>query len=148
MSATAAQPAPNTHPKDRLMRQDRLPHIWCPTCGIGTSVACFIEAIEETGIPEEKFAVVSGIGCTGRPDLATRENVYRARHTRGRFKIPLRLKVSRRSVDQFAFRNFLDFGLCIFYSLLQSLFLSHAIRTLDLRQQLITLLFYVVKFTC
>ena len=54
------------HPKDRLLREDRLPHIWCPTCGIGTCVNSFVEAILETGIPEEKFAIVSGIGCTGR----------------------------------------------------------------------------------
>jgi 2-oxoglutarate ferredoxin oxidoreductase subunit beta len=54
------------HPKDSLLRQDRLPHIWCPTCGIGTAVSAFIEAIRESGIPEEKFGVVSGIGCTGR----------------------------------------------------------------------------------
>lgn len=54
------------HPKDRLLRGDRLPHIWCPTCGIGTVVNSLVEAIEATGIPEEKIAVVSGIGCTGR----------------------------------------------------------------------------------
>ncbi len=23
------------HPMDRLLRTDRLPHIWCSTCGIG-----------------------------------------------------------------------------------------------------------------
>jgi 2-oxoglutarate ferredoxin oxidoreductase subunit beta len=56
----------DTHPKDRLLRKDRLPHIWCPTCGIGTCVNAFVEAIAETGIPEERFAIVSGIGCTGR----------------------------------------------------------------------------------
>ena len=55
-----------SHPKDHLLRVDRLPHIWCPTCGIGTAVSCFVTAIEETGIPEDQFAVVSGIGCTGR----------------------------------------------------------------------------------
>ncbi|MCK4413218.1 MAG: 2-oxoacid:ferredoxin oxidoreductase subunit beta [Candidatus Eisenbacteria sp.] len=70
-SDTAAPPAPDVreahaHPKDRLLRSDRLPHIWCPTCGIGTCVSSFVEAIEESGIPEERFAVVSGIGCTGR----------------------------------------------------------------------------------
>jgi 2-oxoglutarate ferredoxin oxidoreductase subunit beta len=54
------------HPKDFLLREDRLPHIWCPTCGIGTCVSSFIEAIGATGIPEKQFAVVSGIGCTGR----------------------------------------------------------------------------------
>ena len=55
-----------SHPKDHLLRTDRLPHIWCPTCGIGTAVSCFVTAIEETEIALEKFAVVSGIGCTGR----------------------------------------------------------------------------------
>jgi 2-oxoglutarate ferredoxin oxidoreductase subunit beta len=23
------------HPKDDLLREDRIPHIWCPGCGIG-----------------------------------------------------------------------------------------------------------------
>jgi len=54
------------HPKDNLLRTDRFPHIWCPTCGIGTAVNCFIDAVEDTGIERDKFAVVSGIGCTGR----------------------------------------------------------------------------------
>jgi 2-oxoglutarate ferredoxin oxidoreductase subunit beta len=55
-----------THPKDHLLRVDRLPHIWCPTCGIGTAASCFVTAVEETEIPTENFAVISGIGCTGR----------------------------------------------------------------------------------
>ncbi len=55
-----------SHTKDDLLRTERLPHIWCPTCGIGTAVSCFINAIRTTEIPLEKFAVVSGIGCTGR----------------------------------------------------------------------------------
>ena len=54
------------HPRDWLLRQDRLPHIWCPTCGIGTCVSSFVEAVHESGIPEDQFAIVSGIGCTGR----------------------------------------------------------------------------------
>ena len=49
-----------------LLRTDRMPHIWCPGCGIGTTVNCFAAALERTGIPREKIAVVSGIGCTGR----------------------------------------------------------------------------------
>lgn len=54
------------HPKDDMLRIDRFPHIWCPTCGIGTAVSCFTDAIKESGIPKEQFAIVSGIGCTGR----------------------------------------------------------------------------------
>jgi 2-oxoglutarate/2-oxoacid ferredoxin oxidoreductase subunit beta len=43
-----------------------MPHIWCPGCGIGTTVNCFTRAIDESGIPMDRLAVVSGIGCTGR----------------------------------------------------------------------------------
>ena len=42
-------PAPEelpTHPVEWGVRRDRLPHIWCPGCGIGTSVAGFVEAIK------------------------------------------------------------------------------------------------------
>ncbi len=54
------------HPMERLLRMDRIPHIWCSTCGIGTSVSAFAAALEQCQIPLEKVAVVSGIGCTGR----------------------------------------------------------------------------------
>ncbi len=71
-----------THPKDRLLRKDRLPHIWCPTCGIGTCVSSFVEAIQETGIPEERFAIVSGIGCTGRVAGYVRLDSFHSTHGR------------------------------------------------------------------
>jgi len=54
------------HPMEKLLRIDRIPHIWCPTCGIGTAVSCFIAALEKFDYPLDKVAIVSGIGCTGR----------------------------------------------------------------------------------
>ncbi len=54
------------NPVEQYLRMDRIPHIWCPGCGIGTTVNCFARAIEQSGIDLEKLAVVSGIGCTGR----------------------------------------------------------------------------------
>lgn len=54
------------HPMSEYLRGERMPHIWCPGCGIGTAVNCFVRAIEEIGEPTEKYALVSGIGCTGR----------------------------------------------------------------------------------
>ena len=51
---------------DSLLRQDRMPHIWCPGCGIGPAVGCFIRAIEHAGLNPDKMALISGIGCTGR----------------------------------------------------------------------------------
>ena len=48
------------------LRQDRIPHIWCPGCGIGTSVNAFCRALTDSGLDLDKVAIVSGIGCTGR----------------------------------------------------------------------------------
>jgi 2-oxoglutarate ferredoxin oxidoreductase subunit beta len=55
-----------THPLDDLLRVDRIPHIWCPTCGLGIVLNSFLTAVKESGIPREDIVVVSGIGCTGR----------------------------------------------------------------------------------
>ena len=51
---------------DTFLREDRLPHIWCPGCGLGTALTCFIAALQKSGLDLDKVAVVSGIGCTGR----------------------------------------------------------------------------------
>ncbi len=48
------------------LRQDRIPHIWCPGCGIGTTVNCFARALTDSGMDLDRVAIVSGIGCTGR----------------------------------------------------------------------------------
>ena len=54
------------HPIAPYLRMDRMPHIWCPTCGIGTVVRCYAKALEESGVDLDKASIVSGIGCTGR----------------------------------------------------------------------------------
>ncbi len=54
------------HPQAHLLRVDRFPHIWCATCGIGTVVKCFVDAIDRSKIPYDDIAIVSGIGCPGR----------------------------------------------------------------------------------
>lgn len=54
------------HPMDNLLRQDRLPHIWCPGCGLGTMLSCFVSALQKSDLDLKKVVVVSGIGCTGR----------------------------------------------------------------------------------
>ncbi len=54
------------NPVSAILRTDRMPHIWCPGCGIGTTVNCFARAIEKAGIDHDRLHVISGIGCTGR----------------------------------------------------------------------------------
>jgi 2-oxoglutarate ferredoxin oxidoreductase subunit beta len=58
------------HPMDVLLRGERLPHIWCQGCGLGTALTTFIGALQwlekNQNWDLDKVAVVSGIGCTGR----------------------------------------------------------------------------------
>ncbi|HUL61036.1 MAG TPA: 2-oxoacid:ferredoxin oxidoreductase subunit beta [Anaeromyxobacteraceae bacterium] len=57
------------NPVNKYLRTERMPTIWCPGCGIGTTVNCFARALDElsgSGFPLDKVAIVSGIGCTGR----------------------------------------------------------------------------------
>lgn len=51
---------------DKLLREDRIPHIWCPGCGLGSVLHSFLTALNKSEIPLDKVSVVSGIGCTGR----------------------------------------------------------------------------------
>ncbi|MFO8071634.1 MAG: 2-oxoacid:ferredoxin oxidoreductase subunit beta [Polyangia bacterium] len=60
-----SEETPN-NPVEKLLRTERIPHIWCPGCGIGTTVNCFARAVERTGIDLDHLHVVSGIGCSGR----------------------------------------------------------------------------------
>lgn len=54
------------NPVEPFLRTDRMPHIWCPGCGIGTTVNCFSRALIESKTDVDHMAIVSGIGCTGR----------------------------------------------------------------------------------
>lgn len=63
MSQTSLE---NTYPMDTYLRTERLPHIWCPGCGLGTVLHSLISSLLKSGLPLDKVAVVSGIGCTGR----------------------------------------------------------------------------------
>ena len=55
-----------TNTVEEFLRMERMPHIWCPGCGIGTTVNCFAHALEASGLDLKKVSIVSGIGCTGR----------------------------------------------------------------------------------
>ena len=58
------------HPMDELLRGERLPHIWCQGCGLGTALTSFVSALQwlekNKDWDLDRVAVVSGIGCTGR----------------------------------------------------------------------------------
>jgi 2-oxoglutarate ferredoxin oxidoreductase subunit beta len=74
------------HPMDDLLRGERLPHIWCQGCGLGTALTTFIGALQwlekNRGWNMDKVAVVSGIGCTGRIAGYVRLDSFHTTHGR------------------------------------------------------------------
>jgi 2-oxoglutarate ferredoxin oxidoreductase subunit beta len=90
------------NPVEPFLRMDRMPHIWCPACGIGIVVNCFVRALEKSKRDIDKVSVVSGIGCTGR--IAGYFKVDSFHTTHGR-PIPFAtgLKTARPDMDVWVF---------------------------------------------
>jgi len=74
------------HPMDDLLRGERLPHIWCQGCGLGTALTTFIGALQWLEKKNEwdlnKVSVVSGIGCTARIAGYVRLDSFHTTHGR------------------------------------------------------------------
>ncbi len=70
------------HPRDSLIRVDRLPHIWCAACGLGEVMSCYSKAVQRSSTPVDKHAVISGIGCTGRTAGYINLDSYHTTHGR------------------------------------------------------------------
>jgi 2-oxoglutarate ferredoxin oxidoreductase subunit beta len=54
------------HPLSKYLRPATIPHIWCPGCGNGIVLNCFVHALDELKVDLDKLVTVSGIGCIGR----------------------------------------------------------------------------------
>jgi 2-oxoglutarate ferredoxin oxidoreductase subunit beta len=70
------------HPLESYFRSERLPHIWCSGCGLGTVMSCFAYALLDLGIGVDDVSIVSGIGCTGRLAGYMRPDSYHTTHGR------------------------------------------------------------------
>jgi 2-oxoglutarate ferredoxin oxidoreductase subunit beta len=69
-------------PSSPFLRVERIPHVWCPSCGIGTVVKCYATALENSGVDLDKVSVVSGIGCSGRAAGYLRLDGFHTTHGR------------------------------------------------------------------
>jgi 2-oxoglutarate ferredoxin oxidoreductase subunit beta len=72
----------SSHPLDSLLRTDRVPHIWCAGCGIGTAFSSCLVAMQASGLDIQKTVMVSGIGCSGRAAGYVKLDSYHTTHGR------------------------------------------------------------------
>lgn len=58
---------PEKNPLEPLIRQDALPSVWCPGCGIGIVVNTFLQSIRQARLDADNITLISsGISCTGK----------------------------------------------------------------------------------
>ena len=48
------------------LRVDKLPHVWCAGCGIGTVMGSIIRTVDKAELNKNDVVMVSGIGCSSR----------------------------------------------------------------------------------
>ena len=96
MTKTAQSKPQPKNPLENLLRMDRIPHIWCAGCGIGTVVTSFAEALKKEKSDLDKVAICSGIGCTGRVAGYVKLDSFHSTHGRS---IPFATGVKLASPD-------------------------------------------------
>jgi 2-oxoglutarate ferredoxin oxidoreductase subunit beta len=70
------------HPLLKYLRSAMIPNIWCPGCGNGVVLNCFVHALDELQMDLDKLVVVSGIGCIGRTAGYTNTDSFHTTHGR------------------------------------------------------------------
>ncbi len=70
------------HPATKYLREERLPHIWCSGCGLGSAVTSLTQAYNALELPIDDIGVVSGIGCSGRAAGYFATDSYHTTHGR------------------------------------------------------------------
>ncbi len=70
------------HPFLKYLRSAMIPHIWCPGCGNGVVLNCFVHALDELQTDLDKLVVISGIGCIGRTAGYTNTDSFHTTHGR------------------------------------------------------------------
>ncbi len=88
--------AQGSHFARQYLREDALPTPYCPGCGCGTVVNCFLKAVEELGHKNlDRFAFCSGIGCSSWiPSPHFRADTIHTTHGRS-LAVALGLKLAR-----------------------------------------------------
>jgi 2-oxoglutarate ferredoxin oxidoreductase subunit beta len=54
------------NPLRKYVREDRMPHFFCPGCGCGQVLSSFLRGVDALGLDIDRMTAVAGVGCTAR----------------------------------------------------------------------------------
>ncbi len=54
------------NPLRKYIRNDKLPHFFCPGCGCGQVLSYFLKAVDELKLDLDNIVTIGGVGCTAR----------------------------------------------------------------------------------
>lgn len=93
------------NPIEPFIRQDMMPSVWCPGCGIGVVVNTFLQTVQRLKFTEGDICLVSsGISCTGKiADYLTFKRVDAAK--KDVFKAALDIKRKNKDLKVVVFAN-------------------------------------------
>jgi len=88
------------HPLVKYLREELLPTVFCPGCGIGIVMKALFTAFDELGIyPLDKYVFVSGIGCSAwMPSPYIKADTIHTLHGRA-IPVATGLKLSRPELE-------------------------------------------------
>lgn len=70
----------NEHPLEEMLNLNRF--VFCPGCLIGTVITSLADCLKQKGLTARDYAVVSGIGCTGRSSGCFKAPAFHTTHGR------------------------------------------------------------------
>lgn len=78
--ATNDPKSQNRHPLEEMLNLNRF--VFCPGCLIGTVITSLADCLKQEGLTARDYAIVSGIGCTGRSSGCFKAPAFHTTHGR------------------------------------------------------------------
>lgn len=70
------------NPQRKHIRDDKLPHFFCPGCGCGQVLNYFLRAVDELKINLDNMVTIGGVGCTARIPIYLKSDTFHGIHGR------------------------------------------------------------------
>ena len=70
------------NPLRKYVREDRMPHFFCPGCGCGQVMTSFLRGVDALGLDIGKMVTIGGVGCTARIPVYLKTDTLHGVHGR------------------------------------------------------------------